>query len=326
MGQGASVKDYTIGIDIGGTKITAGILSSEGHILARYYTRAHTGHPPALVMDGLEEAVQSILAQARIPKDFIEGIGIGCAGHINNRTGRVLTSSNLPDWEDYPLREAAAQRLGMPVVIDNNSHCAALGEYLFGAGRGAKHICYVTFSTGYGMGIIIDGKLYRGAIGSTGEIGHTIVVPNGERCTCGKRGCVMAYASGLALSHFACERVRSGEPTSLRDICGDLPSYISGEMIAEAAYGGDRLALELIENAAYYFGISLANILELFNPEVIVIGGGLARMGPTLLDPCFQAMRENTHPELSNATRFELSQLWDDAGLIGAASLIWEDQ
>jgi glucokinase len=136
----------------------------------------------------------------------------------------------------------------------------------------------------------------------------------------------MAYASGLALSRFACERISSGEPTSLREICGVSPDYISGEAIAQAARDGDRLALELIENAAYYFGISLANILELFNPEVIVIGGGLARMGSILLDPCFRAMRENTHPELRNATRFELSQLWDDAGLIGAAALVWENQ
>jgi glucokinase len=326
MGEGGFVKDYTIGIDIGGTKICAGILDSEGHILSRYYSRAHTGHPPAFVMEGLEEAVQFVLAQTGIQRDSIEGIGIGCAGHINHRTGRVFTSSNLPGWEDYPLRETAKQRLNMPVVIDNDSHCAALGEYLFGAGRGTQHMCYVTFSTGYGMGVIIDGKLYRGAIGSTGEIGHTIVVPKGELCICGKRGCVMAYASGLALSRFACERVCSGEPTSLREICGVSPDYISGETIAQAARGGDRLALELIENAAYYFGISLANILELFNPEVIVIGGGLARMGTILMDPCFRAMRENTHPELRDATRFEMSQLWDDAGLIGAAALIWENQ
>ena len=320
------MKEYAIGIDIGGTKIAAGVIDASGKILASFYSRAHTGHPPALVMDGLEEAVQSVLEKSGLSRDSIEGIGIGCTGHINNRTGRVLTSSNLPDWEDYPLRDVARQRLGYPIVIDNDCHCAALGEYHFGAGRGIQYMCYVTFSTGYSMGIIIDGRLYRGAFGSTGEIGHTIIVPDGELCTCGKRGCVMAYACGLALSRFACERVRSGEPTSLRETCGASPEYISGETIAEAAKSGDRLALELIENAARYFGISLANILELFNPEIVVIGGGLARIGPTLLDPCLEAMRRHAHPELCNATRFELSQLWDDAGLIGAASLIWESQ
>jgi glucokinase len=320
------MKEYAIGIDIGGTKIAAGVVDATGNILASFYSRAHTGHPPALVMDGLEEAVQALLEKTGFSRDDIEGIGIGCAGHINRRTGRVLTSSNLPDWEDYPLCEMARQRLGYPIVIDNDSHCAALGEYRFGAGRGSQYMCYVTFSTGYGMGIIIDGKVYRGAIGSTGEIGHTIIVPDGELCTCGKHGCVMAYACGLALSRFACERVRSGEPTILRDTCGSSPEHISGETIAKAANNGDRLALELIQNAARYFGISLANVLELFNPEIIVIGGGLARMGDTLLDPCMEAMRQNTHPELRNATRFELSQLWDEAGLLGAAALIWESE
>jgi glucokinase len=320
------MKEYAIGIDIGGTKIAAGVIDARGHILASFYSRAHTGHPPALVMDGLEEAVQSVLEESGLSRDDMVGIGIGCAGHINTRTGRVYTNSNLPDWEDYPLRDTARQRLGFPIVIDNDSHCAALGEYRFGAGRGSLYMCYVTFSTGYGMGVIIDGKVYRGAFGSTGEIGHTIIVPDGELCTCVKHGCVMAYASGLALSRFACERVRAGEPTILCDTCGDSPEYISGEAIAKAAKNGDRLALELIENSARYFGISLANILELFNPEIVVIGGGLAKMGPTLLDPCLQTTRQNTHPELYNATRFELSQLWDKAGLMGAAALIWESQ
>jgi glucokinase len=320
------MKEYAIGIDIGGTKIAAGIIDASGDILASFYSRAHSGHPPALVMDGLEEAVQAVLKESGLRRDDIEGIGIGCAGHINTRSGIVFTSSNLPDWEGYPLRDTARQRLGLPVVIDNDSHCAGLGEHRFGAGRGSKHMCYVTFSTGYGMGIIIDGKVYRGAFGSTGEIGHTIIVPDGELCTCGKHGCVMAYACGLALSRLACERVCKGEPTILRDICGESPEYISGEAIAKAASEGDRLARELIDNAARYFGISLANVLELFNPEIVVIGGGLAKMGPLLLGPCLETTRQNTHPELYNATRFELSQLWDKAGMLGAAALIWESQ
>ena len=320
------MKQVAIGIDIGGTKIAAGVVDAEGNILARFYSRAHTGHPPALVMDGLEEALRSVMEKAGLTRSSIQGIGIGSAGHINYRTGRVVTNSNLPDWENFPLRDAATDRLGYPIIVDNDSHCAALAEYRFGAGRGSQNMGYVTLSTGYGMGVVIDGKVYRGAIGSTGEIGHTIIVPGGELCTCGKRGCVMAYASGLALSRDACKRVRAGEPTSLRDTCGASPEYISGEMIANAAQNGDRLALDLIENAARYFGISFANILEVLNPEVLVIGGGLAKMGPMLLDPCFNAMRQYTHPELREATRFELSQLWDDAGIIGAAALIWENQ
>jgi glucokinase len=315
---------YAIGIDVGGTKIAAGVVDPDGKILARFYSRAHTGHPPALVIDGIEEAFHAVQAQWAGSRDQVQGVGIGCAGHVNGMAGKVLTSSNLPEWENVPLRDLVARRVGMSVALDNDAKCAALGEYRFGAGRGSRHMCYVTFSTGYGMGLVIDGKLYRGAIGTAGEIGHTVIVPDGERCACGKRGCVMAYASGLALSRMACERVRAGEPTRLRETCGEAPEYVSGETIAEAARCGDHLALELIETAGRYFGMSLANIVEALNPEVIVIGGGLARIGSILLDPCFKAMRENVHPVLADVTRIVPSQLWDDAGLIGAAALVWE--
>jgi glucokinase len=316
---------YAVGLDVGGTKIAAGIVDPDGNVLARYYSRAHTGHPPALVIGGIEEGFNAVLAQSGIGRNEIRGVGIGCAGHVNGKAGKVLTSSNLPDWEDVPLRDLVAQRIGMPVILDNDTKCAALGEYYFGAGRGSRHMCFVTFSTGYGMGLIVDGRLYRGAIGTAGEIGHTVIVPDGERCPCGKRGCVMAYASGLALSRMACERVRAGEQTLLRETCGEAPEYVSGETIAKAAQRGDRLALELIGTAGRYFGMSLANIVEALNPEVIVIGGGLARIGSILLDPCFKAMDENIHPVLVGVTRIVPSQLWDDAGLVGAAALVWEN-
>jgi glucokinase len=315
---------FAVGIDVGGTKIAAGVVDSSGKILSRFYTRAHTGHPPPLVVDGIEESFHQVLKQSGIGRNQIQGVGLGCAGHVNGAAGRVLTSSNLPDWDNVPLRDIVAQRIGMSVRLDNDTKCAGLGEYFFGAGQGSRYLCYVTFSTGYGMALIIDGKLYRGAIGTAGEIGHTVIVPAGELCTCGKRGCVMAYASGLALSRIACERVRAGAPTRLREICGGLPEYIGGETIAEAARSGDALARELIETAGSYFGMSLANIIESLNPELIVIGGGLSRIGPLLLDPCFKAMQENIHPVLDGVTRIAFSQLGDEAGLIGAAALVWE--
>ena len=316
---------YAVGIDVGGTKIAAAVVDPDGKILSSFYTRAHTGHPPPLVIDGIEEGFHAVLAQLGIGQEQLLGVGIGAAGHVNGAIGKVLTNSNLPDWENVPLRDLVAERVGLPVKLENDCKCAALGEYQFGAGRGSRHMCYVTFSTGHGMGLIIDGKLYRGAIGTAGEIGHTVIVPGGELCACGKRGCIMAYASGLALSRMACERMRAGEPTHLRETCGDAPEYVSGEAIAEAALCGDPLARDLIETAGRYFGMSLANIIEALNPEVIVIGGGLARIGPVLLDPCFKAMNENIHPVLRDVTRIVPSELGDDAGLIGAAALVWEN-
>lgn len=316
---------YAVAIDVGGTKIAAGVVDSDGNILSRFYTRAHAGHPPPLVIDGIEEAFHTVLAKSNFSRSQIQGVGIGCAGHVNGAAGMVLTSSNLPEWEQVPLRDIVSRRLDMPVKLDNDTKCAGLGEYRYGAGRGSRHMCYVTFSTGYGMALVIDSKLYRGVIGTAGEIGHTVIVPGGEPCTCGKRGCVMAYASGIALSRMACQHVLAGEPTLLRETCGDSPEFISGEAIADAARCGDRLSHQLIESAGRYFGMSLANIIEALNPEVIVIGGGLARIGPTLLDPCFQAMRENIHPVLYDVTRIVPCQLGEDAGIIGAAALVWEN-
>jgi glucokinase len=315
---------YAIGIDIGGTKIAAGVVDRGGRLLARYYSRAHTGHPPELVVDGVREAFAAVLAEAGIERSAIRGVGVGCAGHINHRTGEVVACSNLPCWDHVPLRQWVAECVDLPVYLDNDANCAALGEYLHGAGRGARDMCYVTFSTGYGAGLILDGRLYRGALGMAGEIGHAIVVPDGAPCTCGKRGCVMPYASGLALSRAACERVRAGAPTVLRETCGDAPESISGEAIAAAALLGDALARELIATALRYLGISLANIVEILNPEVIVIGGGLGRIAPSLLAPCFDALDANLQPFMRGATRVVPSELWDDAGLIGAAALVWE--
>jgi glucokinase len=317
---------YAIGIDVGGTKIAAGVVDSQGNLLTRFYSRAHTGHPPALVLDGIAEAFHAVLAQSGIPRTAIDGVGIGCAGHIHHANGIVIACSNLPNWNNVPLRDMVADCLGMTVRLDNDATCAALGEYLFGAGQGSRDMCYVAFSTGFGAGFVLDGHLYRGAIGTAGEIGHTIIVPDGELCTCGKRGCFMAYASGLALSRMACQRVCAGESTCLRDICGESPEYISGETIAKAASQGDALALDLVQTAARYFGISLANLVELLNPEVIVIGGGLARIGSTLLDPCIRAMRENLQPVFADVVRIVPSTLWDEAGLIGAAALVWENE
>jgi glucokinase len=185
-------------------------------------------------------------------------------------------------------------------------------------------MCYVTFSTGYGLGIVIDGKLYTGATGTAGEIGHTVADPDGPLCSCGKRGCVMSYACGMAISRMACERVQRGEPTLLRELCGDAPEHISGEVVAEAARRGDKAAREILTIAGRYFGIGLSTVVQVLNPDRIVIGGGLARIGPLLMEPCFQALNENVHPVLIGSADIVYSELWEEAGMIGAGALVWE--
>lgn len=318
------MKDLAIGIDIGGTKIAAGLLDRQGNFIARAISRSHAGCPPEQVVEAVIHTVGSLLSSAQVTIRQIAGAGVGCAGHIDCDCGMVLTNSNLPDWNYNPLRNTLQEELKLPVLLDNDANCAAWGEYRFGAGRGSRHMCYVTFSTGCGMGIIIDGKLYRGATGTAGEIGHTVVNPDGPLCSCGKRGCLMSYACGMALDQMARDRLRSGQETLLRELCGDCPEHVQAEMIAEAALQGDPVALELLHTAGFYFGIGLSTVVQLLNPDTIVIGGGLTHIGHLLLDPCIQALHENIHPVLVDSARIVLSELWNDAGVIGAGAMVWE--
>jgi glucokinase len=254
----------------------------------------------------------------------VTGIGVGFAGHVNGAKGWILTSSNLPAWDNHPLRDLLQKRLGVPVILENDANCAAWAEYCFGAGKGSRHMCYVTFSTGFGIGIIIDGQLYTGATGTAGELGHTVVDPDGPLCTCGKPGCVMSYACGMAISRMARERLQSGEPTLLRDLCGPRPEHVSGKVVAEAARQGDQVAQEILTIAGRYFGIGLSTVVQVLNPDRIVIGGGLARIGSLLMDPCLRALDENIHPVLIDSAEIVFSTLWEDAAMLGAGALVWE--
>jgi glucokinase len=316
--------DFVIGIDVGGTKIAAGLMDRNANLIARDISYSHAGSSPDQVVDEIVRLTEQLLRTSNLDKSKITGIGLGIAGHVHSEQGIVLTNSNLPNWDCYPLRDTLKTRLGLPVIIDNDANCAALGEYRFGAGRGAKDMCYVTFSTGCGMGIVINGKLHRGATGTAGEIGHTVVNPDGPLCSCGKRGCLMSYACGMALDKMARDCIQCGEETLLRSMCGDCPEHVKAETIAEAAMQGDPAALRLLNTAGKFFGIGLSTIVQIINPDTIVIGGGLVHIGPLLLEPCIKSLNENIHHVLIDSTRIVLSELWNDAGVIGAGALLWE--
>jgi glucokinase len=191
---------------------------------------------------------------------------------------------------------------------------------MYGAGQGVDNMCYVTMSTGYGLAIIVDGKLYAGHIGTAGELGHTVVDVRGPPCTCGKRGCLMAYTSGIGLARMARERIAGGSETILREMVGGEPARLTGRLIAEAAQRGDAVAGELIATAGYYAGVGLSTVVHVVNPELIVIGGGLIHIGPPFLEPCMLGLRENVHPTLFESVRVVPWQLGDDSGVLGAAA------
>ncbi|GAB4425222.1 MAG: glucokinase [Anaerolineae bacterium] len=317
------MKPYAIGIDVGGTKIAAGLVDRAGQILQRYTTYAHSEKEPEAVIAAIVDAFSAIVRAGNITPDDIEGLGLGFPGNTNGPEGIVLVSSNLPAWSHFPLRDTLAARIGVPVVLDNDTNLGAVGEHRYGAGRGAKNMVYVTFSTGYGAGIIINDRLYVGALGTAGEVGHAVIEIGGAPCTCGKNGCVMAYASGIGLSRLAYERLDAGVATSLRESTSPERRRISGEQIAAAAQQGDAVAAEILRIGGTYGGVGLSLLVQILNPELIVLGGGLTRIGAPLLDPLMAALREHVQPEVWESVRVEPWQLGNDLGILGAAAQVF---
>jgi glucokinase len=319
------MKPYAIGIDVGGTKIAAGLVNQAGEILHRYTTRTHSEKEPRFVIEAIEQAYRAIIAETQLEPAQLEAVGLGFPGNTNGPAGIVLVCSNLPAWDHVPLRDIVSERIGVPVVLDNDTNMAAVGEHRYGAGRGSRNMVYLTFSTGYGFGMIINNRLYAGHTGTAGELGHVVIDIGGPPCTCGKKGCIMAYASGIGMSRMAYERLAAGADTHLRELVPADSRRISGEQIAAAAEQGDAVAQEIIRTAGYYGGVGLSMIVQILNPELIVLGGGLTRIGARLLEPALAAMREHTQPELWDSVRVEPWQLGDDLGIIGAAAQVFAE-
>lgn len=315
---------FTVGIDIGGTKLAAGLLDEEGHVIVHHTSRGHSGQAPEVVVEAVVQLFWDVLRKANVQPGEIIAVGVGFAGHTNGEAGVILTSSNLPAWDNYPLRDRLAHALGVPVVLDNDANCCAWGEYQYGAGRGARFLSYVTVSTGLGMGIINDGHLLRGTVGTAGELGHTVVNVDGPLCTCGKRGCLMSYACGMAIKRMACERMARNESPRMRELCGCDSEHICGEVVCQAARDGDPAAREIMDTAGYYLGVGLSTIVQVLNPDRIVLGGGLMNARDLLMSACLRGLNENIHPVLCGTVEIVPWALGEDCGYIGAADLAWE--
>ncbi len=314
---------YAIGIDVGGTKIAAGVVNQKGEILQRHFTQDHTEQKPRVVIDVIEQVYHILLRQSGVTPADIEAVGLGFPGNVNTLTGQVLVCSNLPGWDHFPLRDVLAKRLGIPVILENDTNLCAAAEHRYGAGRGTSNMCYVTFSTGYGVGLIVNNHLYSGSTGTAGELGHVVIDVNGPPCTCGKRGCVMAYASGIGISRIAYEAIDAGRETILRDMLPPDRKRFSGQIIANAAADGDAAALEILRKAGYYGGIGLSMMVQIFNPELIVVGGGITRIGQLIEEPMMQAMHEHTQPEMWKFITVKPWELGDDLGVLGAAAEVF---
>jgi glucokinase len=321
----AKPDDLALGIDLGGTKILTAVANAEGKMLSRDHsiTPAREGH--TAVIQSILESTDRALKQANITAKDLTAIGVGAAGLSNPETGTLFTSPNLPNWENVPLRDLIEAELKKKTFLINDANAAAFGELRFGAGRGVDNFIYITLSTGIGGGIVINGKIYTGSTGTAGELGHMTIADEGPLCKCGNRGCWETLASGTALARDTRQRIKEGIKTSILDYAdGDLEK-VTAEVISKAAQEGDNLAQECIARTGYYVGVGLANLVNIFNPEVIVIGGGLSNIGDMLLRPAFEEARQRAFQQSYQAVRFAVAELGRNSGVLGAAAFALQE-
>jgi len=322
--MGENRDTLVLGIDLGGTKILTAVTNTQGKMLSRDHSITPAKEGQEAVIKSILESVGRALAQAHISTPDLAAVGIGAPGLSNPETGVLFTSPNLPGWKDVPLRDIIEKELGKKAFLINDANAAAIGELYFGAGRGALNFIYITVSTGIGGGIIIDGKIYTGSTGTAGELGHMVIDDEGPQCNCGNKGCWETLASGTALSREARHRIKEGAATSILKYAGGNIEKINAEAIHEAAQAGDKLANELIARTAYYLGVGLANLINIFNPEVIIIGGGLSNIGDMLLKPAFEEAGRRAFRQSYQAVRFARAELGRNSGVLGAAAYALE--
>lgn len=312
-------RGLVIGIDIGGTKVAGGVVAPNGRVLARVRTETpDRSKSPEVVEDTIVGVVEQLRRGHRV-----RAVGVGAAGFVDERRANVLFAPHL-SWRNEPLREALQDRLGLPVVVENDANAAAWAETRLGAGRGVRDVVVVNLGTGIGGSIVIDGVLRRGRYGLAGEFGHMVVVPRGRRCECGNRGCWEQYASGNALTREARELAAAQSPMASRllEAADGDPARITGPLVTALAREGDRTCVELLEDMGAWLGAGLANLAAAFDPELFVIGGGVCEAGDLLLGPARTHFRRaltgrGHRPE----ARIVRAALGNEAGLIGAADL-----
>jgi glucokinase len=317
---------FVLGIDIGGTNLVVGSVAEDGsalHALDSEPTHAEAGQTD--VLDRLITLAQRTIERTRqeVRGADIIGVGVGAPGPLDTKQGIVLLTPNL-GWVNLPLRQIIHERLGLPAALDNDANCAVLGEWWMGAARGTRNAIGITIGTGIGGGIIVDGKLYHGASDCAGEIGHTTIDTEGRRCKCGNYGCLEAYASGPNIALRAVEELKAGAVSRLADYVGGDLRQVTAQTVYQAAHDGDQLALEVVNDTAKFLGVGIANLLNVFNPEVVVVCGGVTLAGDRLFDPLRREVARRAFKPAVSVCRIIPCELSGTAGVYGAAKVYLE--
>jgi glucokinase len=314
---------FVLGIDIGGTNLVVGSVAEDGSALRALESEpTHAEAGQSDVLDRLITLAQRAIERTRreVRGAEIIGVGVGAPGPLDTKSGIVLLTPNL-GWVNLPLRQIIHERLGLPAALDNDANCAVLGEWWMGAARGTKNAIGITIGTGIGGGIIVDGKLYHGASDCAGEIGHTTIDTEGRRCKCGNYGCLEAYASGPNIALRAVEELKAGAVSRLADYVGGDLRQVTAQTVYQAAHDGDDLALEVVNDTAKFLGVGIANLLNVFNPEVVVVCGGVTLAGDRLFDPLRREVARRAFKPAVSVCRIVPCELSGTAGVYGAAKV-----
>ena len=315
---------YYLGVDLGGTKILTALADSEGNIVARSQIPTEAEKGREVILENIHRTIKQVINEGGVDKKDIAKIGIGSPGPLNSKEGIIYENSNLP-WKNVPLVDIMEEKTGLPVRLENDANAAALGEKWFGSGKDVDNMIYVTVSTGIGGGVIIEKDILQGVDGAGGEIGHMIIEPEGPTCGCGNSGCLEALASGTAIARRGRESYREDKTTIIAEMAGEDPGKIDALLIARAARKGDETAREIYESAGYYLGIGLANLINIFNTEMIVFGGGVMKDRDLLEETLRDGLKKYTLPTSLKKVKLVNAELESDTGVKGAVAVAMED-
>jgi glucokinase len=315
LGVELMAKNFVIGIDLGGTKISGAFTDLKGNVLYKHTIPTNAFDGENAVLDRIINVIEEVIKGSTHSIEEVKAIGIGSPGPLDPKKGEILQTPNLP-FENFQLIKPIQEKFDIPTFLDNDANVATIGEHLFGAGIGTKNMIFVTVSTGVGAGAIINGKIFRGNTFNALEVGHASVDKDGPMCKCGNRGCVEVYSSGTAIGRIANEAILEGKETSLTK----YKTVTAKEVFIEAK-SGDNVANEVLDFSLNYLGICISNLIVTFDPEMIVIGGGVSMAGEIVFNKINEVVKERCFKEMAAGCRIVPAGLGTDAGMIGAAAL-----
>ena len=317
-------KEYFIGIDIGGTKILTALADNEGKIITKAHNPTEADQGRDVIIKNIENTIDRVINNSKVKKDDIVKIGLGTPGPLDLKNGRIIENSNL-SWSDVPIVKILEKITGIPVVLENDANAAGLGEKYFGAGRGADNVVYITISTGIGGGVIIDNKIFHGK-GNAAEIGHMTLIPDSDfQCGCGNYGCFEAVASGTAIAKRGKEVLKSNKKGLIYEYSEGNIDLVDAPLIAAAARDGDQDAIEIFKLTGRLLGIGIANVLNLFDPEIIVLGGGVMHAEDLFMDELKDSLNKRALKSNLKNLQIKNAKLGKDTGVMGAIAVAMGD-